>query len=136
MAPLYAQIHPRSKVLSADSKPPISLCTLSQQVCSIRSTISKDDSHPSLGIQLPDDLVLIHEQTDHYSLQAANLEMGGLHSNMEAAVSNGATFMPNTFTMQEFIRMSLDEHLEKIEGGKFSSEPVIYSVRKGWADLA
>ena len=50
---------------------------------------------------------------------------------MEAAVSNGATFMPNTFTMQELVRMSLDEHLENIEGGKSLGEPVIYSVKKG-----
>ena len=55
---------------------------------------------------------------------------------MKAADTNGAIFMPNTFTMQELVRMSLDGHLEDIEGGKASSEPVIYSVKKGWPDLA
>lgn len=55
---------------------------------------------------------------------------------MKAAVSNGATFMPDTFTMQEFVRISLDEHLENIKDGKSITEPVIYSVKKGWPDLA
>ena len=53
--------------------------------------------------------------------------------NFQAVVSNGATFMPNTFTMQEFVRMSLDEHLENLEGGESLGEPVIYTVRKGCA---
>ena len=45
--------------------------------------------------------------------------------------SNGATFMPNTFTMQEFIRTSLDNYLEEAESGKVLEEPMIYSVKKG-----
>ena len=54
-----------------------------------------------------------------------------LHSDVEAAVSNGATFMPKTFTMQELTRMSLDEYFESLEGSVSPGEPVIYSVRKG-----
>lgn len=56
-----------------------------------------------------------------------------VQSNFQTAVSNGAIFMPNTFTMQELVRMSLDEHLEDLEGGESLGEPVIYSVRKGCA---
>ena len=41
--------------------------------------------------------------------------------------------MPNTFTMQELVRVSLDEHLENLEGGESPREPVIYAVRKGCA---
>ena len=44
--------------------------------------------------------------------------------------------MPNTFTMQELARMSLDEHHENLEGGRSFSEPVIYSVKKGRLRLA
>ena len=39
--------------------------------------------------------------------------------------------MPNTFTMQELVRMSLDEYLENLERGVSPGEPMIYSVRKG-----
>lgn len=60
----------------------------------------------------------------------------GLHSDVKATVSNGATFMPNTFTIQEFARISLDEHLENLESGRSSSEPIIYSVKKGRPELA
>lgn len=63
-------------------------------------------------------------------------EFSGFQSDMKVAVSNGATFMPNTFTMQEFVRISLDEHLENIKDGISITEPVIYSVKKGWPDLA
>ncbi len=44
--------------------------------------------------------------------------------------------MPNTFTMQELARMSLDEHLENLESGRSFGEPVVYSVRKGRPELA
>ena len=60
----------------------------------------------------------------------------GFTLNVEATVSSGATFMPNTFTMQEFARMSLDEHLEDLECGRSFREPVILAVRKGRPDLA
>lgn len=63
-------------------------------------------------------------------------ELPSIPSDVKAAVSNGATFMPNTFTMQELARMSLDEHLENLEGGRALVEPVIYSVRKGMYNLA
>ena len=39
--------------------------------------------------------------------------------------------MPNTFTMQELIRTSLDEYHKELEGGTSVGEPVIISVRKG-----
>ena len=69
-------------------------------------------------------------------LVSVRFELSGFHSDLEAAVSNGATFMPNTFTMQELARMSLDEFFENLEGGRSFGEPVIYSVRKGSPDLA
>ena len=64
-------------------------------------------------------------------LVSVHSEFSGFHSDIEAAVSNGATFMPNTFTMQEFARTSLDEHFENFEDRASFGEPVIYSVRKG-----
>ena len=59
-----------------------------------------------------------------------------LHRDIEIAVSNGATMMPNTFAMQESVRMSLDEHLENLESGRSSAEPIIYYVKKGRPNLA
>ena len=67
---------------------------------------------------------------------SVRFELPSVLSDVQAAVSNGATFMPNTFTMQELARMSLDEHLENLEGGRALVEPVIYSVRKGMLNLA
>ena len=52
---------------------------LFHQVCTSRLTVSEvTDLSP--GIQLPDDLVLVHEHTDHYSLQAAKeMNLQGTH---------------------------------------------------------
>jgi len=44
--------------------------------------------------------------------------------------------MPNTFTMQELIRTSLDEYLENLEGGASTGESVLFSVRKGRSHTA
>jgi len=63
-------------------------------------------------------------------------KLSGFHADVEATVSNVGTFMPNTFTMQELARMSLDEHLENLESGRSFGEPVVYSVRKGRPELA
>ena len=43
--------------------------------------------------------------------------------------------MPNTFTMQELARMSLDEYIENLKGERSFSEPVIYSIGKGNTEL-
>lgn len=44
--------------------------------------------------------------------------------------------MPNTFRMQEFVRMALDGYLEDQEGGIPLSEPIIYYMKKGRPSLA
>ena len=46
-------------------------------------------------------------------------------------VSNGAVFMPNTFTMQEWVRTSFDEYMESLEEGQSTSDTTILSVGKG-----
>ena len=46
-------------------------------------------------------------------------------------VSNGAVFMPNTFTMQEWVRTSFDDYVEGLENGQSASDAAILSVRKG-----
>ena len=46
-------------------------------------------------------------------------------------VSNGAVFMPNTFTMQEWIRTSFDDYVESLEEGQSTSDAIILSVGKG-----
>ena len=70
------------------------------------------------------------------ALSVSAMSSPGFTLNVEATVSSRATFMPNTFKMQEFARMSLDEHLEDLEGGRSFREPVILAVRKGRLDLA
>ena len=77
----------------------------------------------------------IHGHQRNYPV-SVHCELPSVPSDVTATVSNGATFMPNTFTMQELARMSLDEHLENLEGGGALVEPVIYSVRKGMHNLA
>lgn len=67
---LYAQTQALRTDLSIASKVLRSLCMPFQQVCTANPTNSKvTDLSP--GIKLPDDLVLVHEHNDHYSLQAA-----------------------------------------------------------------
>jgi hypothetical protein len=46
-------------------------------------------------------------------------------------VSNGAVFMPNTFTMQEWIRTSFDDYVESLEEGQSTADAIILSVGKG-----
>lgn len=43
-------------------------------------------------------------------------------------VSNGAVFMPNTFSMQEWVRTSFDDYIESLEE---TSDVTVLSVRKG-----
>ena len=40
----------------------------------------------------------------------------------------GPTFIPNTFIIQELVRMSLDEHLLNLKGGESPGEPVMSDV--------
>ena len=47
------------------------------------------------------------------------------------AVSNGAVFMPYTFTMQEWVRTYFDDYLEGLKDGRSASDASILSVRKG-----
>ena len=67
---LYAQIRPLRINSSTVSKAPMSLCTPFLRVCTRRLT-GLEVTKLSPGIQLPNDLVLVHEHSDHYSLQAA-----------------------------------------------------------------
>ncbi len=50
--------------------------------------------------------------------------------------TNGARFMPNTFLMQELMRMHLDYYLEDLENGSKVEEPSCICVEKGLAILA
>ena len=67
---LYAQIRPLRRNSSTVSKAPKSLCTPFLRVCTRRLTGS-EVTKLSPETQLPNDLVLVHEHSDHYSLQAA-----------------------------------------------------------------
>ncbi|TPX15946.1 uncharacterized protein E0L32_000280 [Thyridium curvatum] len=46
-------------------------------------------------------------------------------------VSNGAVLYPNTFMMQEFIRMYYDEMLDREDEGKEVETPYIFTIRRG-----
>ncbi|KAL2051952.1 hypothetical protein ABVK25_007867 [Lepraria finkii] len=103
------------------------------------SLISIHSSFPASLLRLqrqPESTLLDHNKTreDTNSDDRVLVSDDGLvypQLSMKLPFSNGATFMPNTFTMQEFVRISLDEHLENIKDGKSITEPVIYSVKKG-----
>ena len=71
MALLFAQTQLPRTNSSTVSKAPTSLCMLFQQVCVVSKDSPKGGPHASLGIQLPGDLILVHEHSDHYSLQPA-----------------------------------------------------------------
>ncbi|KAF2465254.1 uncharacterized protein BDR25DRAFT_270374 [Lindgomyces ingoldianus] len=45
--------------------------------------------------------------------------------------ANGALFMPNTFNMQEHVRMFYDYYLEDVEGGKSIEKPLLFRIAKG-----
>lgn len=46
-------------------------------------------------------------------------------------VTNGAIFMPNTYTMQEFVRRHYDYYIELEEQGKDMESPLIIRIPKG-----
>ncbi|KAL8909114.1 MAG: hypothetical protein Q9171_005180 [Xanthocarpia ochracea] len=75
------------------------------------------------GTKLPGDLLMVHEFRDHYSLQAA--------TEMTVEVSNGATFLPNTFLMQDMIRAHFDEYLEELGSDSAVKSPLIFTIPKG-----
>ncbi|KAK5635722.1 hypothetical protein RRF57_011434 [Xylaria bambusicola] len=52
-------------------------------------------------------------------------------TNQSVAISNGALLCPNTFMMQEFLRLDYDEFLNREAGGQEVETPYIYSVPKG-----
>lgn len=52
-------------------------------------------------------------------------------SSHQSAASNGAVMMPNTFTMQEIIRISMDEVLDLQDDGKRVETPYVFTIRKG-----
>ncbi|SLM35480.1 hypothetical protein LPUS_04778 [Lasallia pustulata] len=45
--------------------------------------------------------------------------------------SNGAVFMPNTFTMQEWVRTAYDDYIDGLEDGQSVPDTTILRVRKG-----
>lgn len=56
-------------------QPPITSSIPSRQVCAskFKSKRSSGKTYPSPATQLPDDLILVHERYQHYSLQPAKL---------------------------------------------------------------
>ncbi|KAI0856848.1 hypothetical protein F4860DRAFT_491446 [Xylaria cubensis] len=74
----------------------------------------------------PDDLY-----EDRVNLGSNGLVYPGVFK--DPSTSNGATMFPNTFMMQEIIRLNYDEALEREDEGQQVNVPFIYTVPKGTA---
>lgn len=48
-----------------------------------------------------------------------------------AVISNGAVLMPNTFTMQELIRMMVDRYMDDEDAGLQVEIPTIFTIARG-----
>ncbi|KAI6372283.1 hypothetical protein MCOR25_003798 [Pyricularia grisea] len=64
--------------------------------------------------------------------EAVSIAKDGLvYPTVKSSMSNGAVMMPNTFTMQEIIRISMDEVLDLQDEGKHVETPYVFTIRKG-----
>lgn len=136
---VHVHHHRGFSLISIHTAFPASLLRLQQRPAStlLECSKSQDDTDPDDQVLVSDEGLIHPRLSKEWPCQCIpSLDYPcALHSYAESyAVSNGPTFMPNTFTMQEFARMALDQYLESHDdGGRSLSEPVIYSVRKGRA---
>ncbi|KAK1766564.1 hypothetical protein QBC33DRAFT_104820 [Phialemonium atrogriseum] len=63
--------------------------------------------------------------------EGVTLKHGLVYPAVDKSVSNGAVMFPNTFLMQEIVRMYFDETLDREDEGKNVETPFIYTIPRG-----